>query len=69
MKAWELMSPYKGAAVVLDPRNGEILAMVSTPSFDPNNDSLEKTGTSCGKTVGIHCLIGLLRDYIPQDPL
>ncbi|HHV34671.1 MAG TPA: cell division protein FtsI [Syntrophomonadaceae bacterium] len=42
LKAWELMSPYKGAAVVLDPRNGEILAMVSTPSFDPNNDSLEK---------------------------
>jgi len=42
MKAWELLAPYKGAAVVLDPRNGEILAMVSTPSFDPNADSLEK---------------------------
>jgi penicillin-binding protein 2 len=25
-----------GAAVALDPRNGEILAMVSVPSFDPN---------------------------------
>jgi peptidoglycan glycosyltransferase len=42
MKAWELLSPYKGAAVVLDPRNGEILAMVSSPSFDPNIDTLEK---------------------------
>lgn len=42
MKAWELLSPYKGAAVVLDPRNGEILAMVSTPSFDPNINNLEK---------------------------
>lgn len=26
----------KGACVVLDPRNGEILAMVSTPGYDPN---------------------------------
>jgi penicillin-binding protein 2 len=26
----------KGALVALDPRNGEILAMVSNPSFDPN---------------------------------
>lgn len=27
---------YHGAMIALDPNNGEILAMVSTPSFDPN---------------------------------
>lgn len=26
----------KGAVVALDPRNGEVLAMVSTPAYDPN---------------------------------
>jgi peptidoglycan glycosyltransferase len=42
MKAWELLSPYKGAVVALDPRNGEILAMVSSPSFDPNKNNLDE---------------------------
>ncbi len=27
---------YNGAAIILDPRNGEILAMVSLPAYDPN---------------------------------
>lgn len=30
------MEGRKGAVVALDPRNGEILAMVSRPAFDPN---------------------------------
>jgi penicillin-binding protein 2 len=30
------MEGKKGAVVALDPRNGELLAMVSTPSYDPN---------------------------------
>jgi peptidoglycan glycosyltransferase len=40
-RAWDLLSPYTGAAVVLNPQTGEILALVSTPSFDPNQQSLE----------------------------
>lgn len=31
----------KGAAVAMDPRNGEVLAMVSKPSFNPNIFSLD----------------------------
>ena len=34
--AEEAMSELRGAAVALDPQTGEVLAMVSKPSFDPN---------------------------------
>ena len=34
--AWQAIEGKAGSAVVMDPRNGEILAMVSSPSFDPN---------------------------------
>jgi len=34
--AWEAFAGLTGAAVVMDPRDGSILAMVSRPSFDPN---------------------------------
>jgi penicillin-binding protein 2 len=29
-------APFNGAALVLDPRNGEVLAFVSLPAYDPN---------------------------------
>ena len=28
--------PYNGAAIMLDPRSGEVLSLVSLPSYDPN---------------------------------
>jgi penicillin-binding protein 2 len=34
--AFDAMAGRRGAVVALDPTNGEIIAMVSTPSFDPN---------------------------------
>lgn len=36
IKAEELLAEHNGAAVAIDPRNGEILAMASMPSYDPN---------------------------------
>lgn len=39
-KAYDLLGNNRGAVVVLNPKTGEILAMVSKPSFNPNN--LEK---------------------------
>jgi penicillin-binding protein 2 len=34
--AYEALKDKRGAAVVIDSHNGEILAMVSSPTFDPN---------------------------------
>lgn len=40
--ARELMGKNRGSVVALDPRTGEILAMVSTPDFDPNGGAMEE---------------------------
>ena len=34
---WKMMKGRPGAACFMDPYNGEVLALVSSPSFDPNN--------------------------------
>lgn len=34
--AWDALGERAGAIVAIDPRNGEILALVSKPAFDPN---------------------------------
>ena len=38
--AYDSMEGKKGSVVAMDPRNGEILAMISVPSFDPTAISL-----------------------------
>lgn len=39
-KARALMGKNHGAVVAIDPKTGEVLAMVSTPDFDPNEKAL-----------------------------
>jgi penicillin-binding protein 2 len=34
--AYDALDEYKGSVVVIDPNNGEVLAFVSKPGFDPN---------------------------------
>lgn len=41
--AYNAMGGKKGSIVAMNPSNGEILAMVSLPDFDPNAESLEKS--------------------------
>ncbi len=52
LKAWDLLSPYTGAAVVLNPKTGEILALVSSPSFDPDPLYLEKNWETVKREPG-----------------
>lgn len=35
--AWNALGDQHGAAVAMDPRTGQVLAMVSTPGWDPNS--------------------------------
>ncbi len=43
--AWKAIGNRRGALVAMDPRNGAVLALVSSPSFDPN---LFNSGISFG---------------------
>lgn len=59
--ALEAMGALKGAIVAIEPSTGRILAMVSTPTFDPNRLSAHDTGSV------IEAYDQLLAD--PDDPL
>ena len=42
--AWDALDGYTGAAVALDPKTGAIRAMVSRPSYDPNELAVHVPG-------------------------
>lgn len=42
--AWEGLGDQRGAAVALDPKTGKILAMVSSPGWDPNDMASHDSG-------------------------
>src|SRR3712207_2903533 len=45
-KAYELLGDRKGAVVAIDPATGQILALVSTPSYDPRSEE-RRVGKEC----------------------
>ena len=55
--AWNALNGQRGAVLVYNYETGEILCMVSTPTFDPND------GTS--ETEGVYINRGLSSSYVP----
>lgn len=48
----EQFSAKEGAAIIMDPHNGDILAMTNLPSFDPNNiETLENQELTKNKVI------------------
>ena len=50
-EAFDLLGDNRGAVVALNPKTGEILAMVSKPSYDPNNLNKNWKGIVANKEV------------------
>lgn len=51
-RAYDLMKDKKGAVVVLDVKSGEVIAAVSTPSFDPNEKERNRWREASGNIEG-----------------
>ncbi len=49
LAAWHAIGGRKGAVVALNPQNGEVLALLSSPSFDPNLFSVELSAATWEK--------------------
>lgn len=59
--AWDALGDYEGAIIAIRPKTGEIIAMVSKPTFDPNALAVHDTD------IVIDSYNSLLED--PLDPL
>lgn len=59
--AWDALGEYEGAVIAIRPKTGEIIAMVSKPTYDPNALAVHDTD------VVIDTYNALLND--PLDPL
>ena len=59
--AWDALGDYEGAVIAIRPKTGEIIAMVSKPTFDPN-------GLAVHDTDQVIALYNQLLDD-PLDPL
>ncbi len=63
--AYEAMAGRKGAVLVCDYTTGEILCMVSTPSFDPQNPPEDLFTDETGKYEGVYLNNALSGTYTP----
>lgn len=54
--AYDALGDNRGAVVALDPKTGEILGMVSKPSFDPNDEPLKENWNALNKDSSIPLL-------------
>ncbi len=52
LAAWKAMKGKAGAVVAMDPKSGRILAMVSTPAFDPNRLTSGMTKAQWDRIIG-----------------
>ena len=50
-KAYNLLGDHRGSVVAMNPKTGEILAMVSKPSYDPNNLDKEWKSINSNKAM------------------
>ena len=57
---------YNGAAVILDPRNGEVLSYVSLPAYDPNEFAARGPGFGATWAVAQHRQAQAAAE--PRDP-
>lgn len=56
-KVYEALGGYKGAAVVMNVRDGSLLALASAPSYNPEEEQLEKHWEEISRNEEAACLL------------